>query len=65
MASMCVDIGAGMALVMAARAAYGVRTIRDIRQINRGYERLEERAAPGRNWCVVFILAFESGRGSP
>jgi len=37
------DIRAGMALVIAALCAEGTSTIRNIRQIDRGYERLEER----------------------
>lgn len=37
------DIRAGMAMVIAALAAEGVSTIRNIGQIDRGYERLEER----------------------
>jgi UDP-N-acetylglucosamine 1-carboxyvinyltransferase len=37
------DIRAGMALVIAALCAEGTSTIRNIRQIDRGYEKLEER----------------------
>jgi len=37
------DIRAGMALVIAALAADGESTIRNIEQIDRGYERLDER----------------------
>ncbi len=37
------DIRAGMALVIAALCAEGTSVIRNIRQIDRGYERLEER----------------------
>lgn len=37
------DIRAGMALVIAALAANGVSTIQNIDQIDRGYEKLEER----------------------
>ena len=37
------DIRAGMALVIAALAADGESTIRNIDQIDRGYERLDER----------------------
>lgn len=37
------DIRAGMALVIAALCAEGTSIIRNIRQIDRGYERLEER----------------------
>lgn len=37
------DIRAGMALVIAALAANGTSTIRNLHQIDRGYERLEER----------------------
>ncbi|MBX7237122.1 MAG: UDP-N-acetylglucosamine 1-carboxyvinyltransferase [Caldilineales bacterium] len=37
------DIRAGMALVMAALAAEGVSTIANVNQIDRGYERLEEK----------------------
>lgn len=37
------DIRAGMALVIAALTAQGVSTIQNIGQIDRGYERLEER----------------------
>lgn len=37
------DIRAGMALVIAALCAEGTSTIGNIRQIDRGYERLEER----------------------
>ncbi len=37
------DIRAGMALVMAALAANGVSTIANVNQIDRGYERLEEK----------------------
>jgi UDP-N-acetylglucosamine 1-carboxyvinyltransferase len=37
------DIRAGMALVIAALCAEGVSTIRNIRQIDRGYEDLQER----------------------
>jgi UDP-N-acetylglucosamine 1-carboxyvinyltransferase len=37
------DIRAGMALLIAALAAEGTSTIRNIRQIDRGYERIEEK----------------------
>ncbi len=37
------DIRAGMALLIAAFAASGTSTIRNIRQIDRGYERIEEK----------------------
>ncbi|RME40293.1 MAG: UDP-N-acetylglucosamine 1-carboxyvinyltransferase [Caldilineae bacterium] len=37
------DIRAGMALLIAALAAEGRSTIRNIRQIDRGYERIEEK----------------------
>ena len=37
------DIRAGMALLLAALAAEGTSTIRNIRQIDRGYERIEEK----------------------
>ncbi len=37
------DIRAGMALVTAALCAQGTSVIRNVRQIDRGYERLEER----------------------
>jgi len=37
------DIRAGMALLIAALAAEGVSEIRNIRQIERGYERIDER----------------------
>ncbi|MFQ5577663.1 MAG: UDP-N-acetylglucosamine 1-carboxyvinyltransferase [Anaerolineae bacterium] len=37
------DIRAGMALLIAALAAEGKSTIRNIRQIDRGYERIEEK----------------------
>jgi|SRR5215471_5926664 len=39
------DIRAGMALVIAALCADGVSTIHNIRQIDRGYERIDERLA--------------------
>ena len=39
------DIRAGMALVIAALAARGVSEIHNIVQIDRGYERLDERLA--------------------
>lgn len=37
------DIRAGMALLLAALCAQGTSTIRNIRQIERGYERIEEK----------------------
>ena len=37
------DIRAGMALVLAALAADGVTTIGNVRQIDRGYERIDEK----------------------
>jgi len=37
------DIRAGMALLLAALSAHGVTTIRNIGQIDRGYERVDER----------------------
>jgi UDP-N-acetylglucosamine 1-carboxyvinyltransferase len=37
------DIRAGMSLVLAALAADGVSTIRNIGQIDRGYERIDEK----------------------
>jgi UDP-N-acetylglucosamine 1-carboxyvinyltransferase len=37
------DIRAGMALVLAALAAQGTSLIRNIGQIDRGYERIEEK----------------------
>jgi UDP-N-acetylglucosamine 1-carboxyvinyltransferase len=37
------DIRAGMALVLAALAAKGTSTIRNVNQIDRGYERVEEK----------------------
>ncbi len=37
------DIRAGMALLIAALCARGTSTIRNIRQIDRGYERIEEK----------------------
>ena len=37
------DIRAGMALVIAALAAQGESQIHNIRQIDRGYERIHER----------------------
>ena len=37
------DIRAGMALLLAALSARGVTTIRNIQQIDRGYERVEEK----------------------
>jgi len=40
------DIRAGMALLVAALAAEGTSTIRNIRQIDRGYERIEEKLRP-------------------
>ena len=40
------DVRAGMALVIAALCARGTSTIYNIRQIDRGYERLEEKLAP-------------------
>lgn len=39
------DIRAGMALVLAALAAEGTTTIGNIRQIDRGYERIDEKLA--------------------
>ncbi len=40
------DIRAGMALLVAALAAEGESTIRNIRQIDRGYERIEDKLRP-------------------
>lgn len=40
------DIRAGMALLVAALAAEGTSIIRNIRQIDRGYERIEEKLRP-------------------
>lgn len=40
------DIRAGMALLLAALAAEGTSVIRNIRQIDRGYERIEEKLRP-------------------
>ncbi len=40
------DIRAGMALLIAALAAEGTSIIRNIRQIDRGYERIEAKLAP-------------------
>ncbi len=40
------DIRAGMALLIAALCAEGKSTIRNIQQIDRGYEALEKRLAP-------------------
>jgi len=40
------DIRAGMALLMATLCAKGQSTIRNIRQIDRGYERVEEKLRP-------------------
>ncbi len=37
------DIRAGIALVLAALSAHGVSTIRNVAQIDRGYERIEEK----------------------
>jgi UDP-N-acetylglucosamine 1-carboxyvinyltransferase len=37
------DIRAGMALVLAALAAKGTSTIRNVGQIERGYERIDEK----------------------
>jgi len=37
------DIRAGMAMVIAALSAEGTSTIGNIRQIDRGYERIDER----------------------
>jgi UDP-N-acetylglucosamine 1-carboxyvinyltransferase len=37
------DIRAGMALVLAALAAHGTSQIRNIGQIDRGYERVDEK----------------------
>jgi UDP-N-acetylglucosamine 1-carboxyvinyltransferase len=37
------DIRAGMALLIAALGARGTSTIHNIRQIDRGYERIEEK----------------------
>ena len=39
------DIRAGMALVIAALAAKGKSQIHNVRQIDRGYERIHERLA--------------------
>ncbi|MBN2390461.1 MAG: UDP-N-acetylglucosamine 1-carboxyvinyltransferase, partial [Anaerolineae bacterium] len=40
------DIRAGMAMLIAALAAEGTSTIYNIRQIDRGYERIEEKLRP-------------------
>jgi UDP-N-acetylglucosamine 1-carboxyvinyltransferase len=40
------DIRAGMALLTAALCARGRSTIRNIRQIDRGYERVEDKLRP-------------------
>ena len=40
------DIRAGMAMLIAALAAEGTSTIFNIRQIDRGYERIEEKLRP-------------------
>jgi len=40
------DIRAGMAMLIAAFAAQGTSTIRNIRQIDRGYERIEDKLRP-------------------
>lgn len=40
------DIRAGMAMLIAALAADGTSTIHNIRQIDRGYERIEEKLRP-------------------
>jgi UDP-N-acetylglucosamine 1-carboxyvinyltransferase len=40
------DIRAGVALLIAAMSAKGNSTIRNIEQIDRGYERIEERLNP-------------------
>ncbi|MEA3396082.1 MAG: UDP-N-acetylglucosamine 1-carboxyvinyltransferase [Chloroflexota bacterium] len=40
------DIRAGMALLVAALSAEGTSTIRNIRQIDRGYEHIEEKLRP-------------------
>jgi UDP-N-acetylglucosamine 1-carboxyvinyltransferase len=37
------DIRAGMALLLAALAADGTSTVRNISQIDRGYERVDEK----------------------
>jgi len=37
------DIRAGMALLLATLAANGQSTIRNVRQIDRGYERVDEK----------------------
>ena len=37
------DIRAGMAMLIAALAADGVSTIGNVQQIDRGYERIDER----------------------
>jgi UDP-N-acetylglucosamine 1-carboxyvinyltransferase len=37
------DVRAGMALLIAALCSQGVTTIHNIRQIDRGYERIEEK----------------------
>jgi UDP-N-acetylglucosamine 1-carboxyvinyltransferase len=37
------DIRAGMALLLAALAARGTSTIRNVSQIDRGYERVDEK----------------------
>ncbi len=49
------DIRAGMALIIAALAARGTSEIRNIRQIDRGYERVDEklRSLGARIWRVV------------
>jgi UDP-N-acetylglucosamine 1-carboxyvinyltransferase len=40
------DIRAGVALLIAAMSAKGVSTIRNIEQIDRGYEQIEARLNP-------------------
>jgi UDP-N-acetylglucosamine 1-carboxyvinyltransferase len=46
------DIRAGMSLVLAALAAQGTSVIRNVGQIDRGYERIEEKLkALGANIC--------------
>jgi UDP-N-acetylglucosamine 1-carboxyvinyltransferase len=40
------DIRAGMAMLIAALAAGGTSIIRNIRQIDRGYEMIEEKLKP-------------------
>ena len=37
------DVRAGMALLIAALCAQGTTTIRNVRQIDRGYERIDEK----------------------